>query len=76
MVKLFSILTSLSMEGVWSLFKRSKVGNFHKMNVMHINRYLEELEWKFNGQKKPHIFLDALQRIVKTYRMTYKKLVA
>ena len=31
-------------EGVWSLFKRSIVGTFHKMSVKHVDRYLEELE--------------------------------
>ena len=35
-------------EGVWSLFKRSIVGTFHKMSRKHMDRYLEELEWRFN----------------------------
>ena len=29
-----------SIEGVWSLFKRSIVGSFHKMSVKHMDRYL------------------------------------
>ena len=36
-----------SIEGVWSLFKRSIVGTFHKMSAKHMDRYLEELEWRF-----------------------------
>ena len=29
-----------SIEGVWSLFKRSIVGSFHKMSAKHMDRYL------------------------------------
>ena len=55
-----------SVEGVWSLFKRSIVGSFHKMSVKHMDRYLEELEWRFNNRNNPYIFRDALRRIVHT----------
>ena len=63
-------------EGVWSLFKRSIVGTFHKMSRKHLDRYLEELEWRFNNRDNPHIFRDALHRIVNTGNLTYRKLVA
>ena len=63
-------------EGVWSLFKRSIVGTFHKMSVKHLDRYLEELEWRFNNRNNPHIFPDTLKRIMNTESLTYKKLVA
>ena len=65
-----------SIEGVWSLFKRSIVGTFHKMSMKHVDRYLEELEWRFNNRGNPHIFLDTLKRIVRTGHMTYRELVA
>ena len=64
-----------SIEGVWSLFKRSIVGAFHKMSVKHLDRYLEELEWRFNNRKNPQIFHDTLKRIVNTGTMTYRQLV-
>ena len=63
-------------EGVWGLFKRSIVGTFHKMSVKHLDRYLEELEWRFNNRKNPHIFPDTIKRIMHTEALTYKKLVA
>ena len=44
-------------EGVWSLFKRSIVGTFHKMSLKHVDRYLEELEWRFNNRDNPHILV-------------------
>ncbi len=33
-----------SLERVWSLFKRSLIGAFHKMSSKHMDRYLEEFE--------------------------------
>ena len=64
-----------SIEGVWSLFKRSIVGSFHKMSAKHMDRYLEELEWRFNNRKNPHIFMDTLRRIVNTDHLTFRALV-
>ena len=63
-------------ENVWSLFKRSIVGSFHKISVKHIDRYLEELEWRFNNRGNPHIFMDTLRRILRTEHLTYRDLVA
>ena len=63
-------------ESVWSLFKLSIVGSFHKISVKHIDRYLEELEWRFNNRGNPRIFMDTLRRIVGTEHMTYRELVS
>ena len=65
-----------SIEGVWSLFKRSIIGAFHKMSAKHMDRYLSELEWRFNNRNNPRIFMDTLARIVRTPHMTYRQLVA
>ena len=65
-----------SVEGVWSLFKRSIVGSFHHISAKHIDRYLEELEWRFNNRNNPHIFRDTLRRIVDTDALTYEALTA
>ena len=65
-----------SIESVWSLFKRSIMGAFHKVSAKHLDRYLEELEWRFNNRNNPHIFRDTLRRIVTTDTLTYKKLIA
>ena len=65
-----------SIEGVWSLFKRSIIGAFHKVSAKHIDRYLDELEWRFSNRKNDHIFVHTLRRIVNTERLTYQHLVA
>lgn len=65
-----------SIEGVWSLFKRSIVGAFHKVSEKHLDRYLEELEWRYSNRDNEHIFMDTLRRIVNTQHLTYARLVA
>ena len=65
-----------SIEGVWSLFKRSIIGAFHKVSEKHLDRYLEELEWRFSNRENDHIFVDTLRRMVSTEPMEYRELVA
>ena len=64
-----------SIEGVWSLFKRSIIGAFHKVSAKHLDRYLDELEWRFSNRDNDHIFVHTLRRIVNTEHLTYQKLV-
>ena len=52
------------------------MGAFHKMCVKHMDRYLEELDWRFNNRDNPYIFRDTLRRIMDTDLMHYKQLVA
>ena len=65
-----------SIEGVWSLFKPSLVGAFHKMSVKHLDRYVEELEWRYNNRRNPHICRDTLARIMNTEPLEFRDLVA
>ena len=65
-----------SIEGVWALFKRSLMGAFHKVSVKHIDRYLEELEWRYNNRENEHIFVDTLRRMVNTKHLRYDELTA
>ena len=60
---------------MWSLFKRSIVGSFHKISAKHMDRYLEELEWRFNNRNNPHIFYDTLRRMMDTEALPYRDLV-
>ena len=65
-----------SIESVWALFKRSIVGTFHRMSVKHMDRYLEEMEWRFNNRDNPYIFRDTLIRIMRTEPLQYRELTA
>ena len=65
-----------TIEGVWFLFKRSLIGAFHKVSHKHLDRYLDELEWRYANRENEHIFLHTIRRIVHTERLEYKALVA
>ena len=65
-----------TIEGVWSLFKRSIIGAFHHVSAKHLDRYLEELEWRFSNRENDHIFVDTLRRMVNTEALPYRQLVA
>ena len=64
-----------SIEGVWSLFRRSIVGSFHRMSVKHMDQDLEELEWRFSNRHNPHIFRDTLRRSLATGALPTRELV-
>ena len=65
-----------SIEGIWSLFKRSIIGAFHQVSEKHLDKYLEELEWRYSNRENDHIFVDTLRRMVNTEHMEYRELVA
>jgi transposase-like protein len=65
-----------SMEGVWSLFKRSIVGSYHQVSAKHLDAYLDEFEWRFNQRGNPYLFRDTLIRLVKSPKMEFKELTA
>jgi len=44
------------------------------MSAKHLDRYLEELEWRFNNRDNPYTFREALKRIVNTGKLTYRVL--
>jgi transposase-like protein len=63
-----------TMEGVWSLFKRSIIGSYHQISVKHLDRYLDELEFRFNNRNNPYLFRDALLRLIASSKLEYKQL--
>lgn len=65
-----------SVEGVFSLFKRFIVGSFHQISAKHVDRYLDEFEWRFNNRKNLYLFRDTLTRLVSAKAMPYEELTA
>lgn len=63
-----------TIEGVWSLFKRSVIGSFHKISVKHLDAYLDELEWRFNNRDNQYLFRDTLIKLLKSDNLTYQAL--
>jgi transposase-like protein len=61
-------------EGVWGLFKRSIIGSFHKISHKHLDRYIDEFEFRFNNRNNPFIFRDAMRELVTCGNLEYKDL--
>ena len=64
-----------SVEGVWSLFKRGIVGSYHQISAKHLQAYLDEFEWRFNGRDNPELFRDTMIRLLNTPKMEFKELI-
>jgi transposase-like protein len=65
-----------SIENFWSLFKRGLVGQFHKISEKHIDRYLDEFTYRFNGREDEKLFQNTLRNLVNGKTLTFEKLVA
>lgn len=64
-----------TIEGMWSLFKRGVVGSFHHVSRKHLDRYLDEFEFRFNNRENPFIFRDALRELLGANPIQYRELV-
>ena len=64
-----------TVEGIWSLLKRSIIGAYHKVSVKHLDAYLDELEWRFNNRDNPWLFRDTLIKLLSAKRLPYQTLV-
>ncbi|MDP2911486.1 MAG: DDE transposase, partial [Candidatus Omnitrophota bacterium] len=55
---------------------RSIVGSYHIVSVKHLDSYLDELEWRFNGRENPYLFRDTLLKLIQSSSLEYKELIA
>ena len=65
-----------TVQSVWGLLKRSIMGAFHKVSVKHLDRYLDELEWRFNNRNNEFMFRDLLERILDSEALRYQELTS
>jgi transposase-like protein len=63
-----------SIENFWSLFKRGVVGSFHKVSEKHLDRYLDEFTYRFNGREDDRLFQSTLRNLVNGKTLTFEKL--
>lgn len=66
-----------TIENFWSLLKRGVMGNYHKVSIKHLPRYLAEFEYRFNrrdGQEQ--MFADTLENLLNRPNLPYKTLTA
>jgi transposase-like protein len=65
-----------TIEGAFGLFKRGLVGSFHQISRKHLDRYLDEFEFRYNNRRNPYLFRDTLTRLVQGAAMPYEQLTA
>ena len=65
-----------SIENVWSLLKRSIIGSYYQVSAKHLDAYLDELEFRFNNRENPHMFRDAMLKLLVSESLPYAKLTA
>jgi len=65
-----------TIEGAWALLKRSIAGSYHKLSEKHLQSYLDEMAWRYNGRENQYLFRDTLIELLSAERLEYKNLVA
>jgi transposase-like protein len=71
----FGELSSKTVEGAFSLFKRGVIGSYHQLSKDHLDSYLQEFCWRYNRRKlQPWMFGTLLTELTHKKPMTYKKL--
>lgn len=70
----WGIVHTNTLENVWSLLKRSVIGSYHQVSAKHLDRYLDEFEFRFNNRNNSYLFRDTLMRLLQTSNLEYKEL--
>jgi transposase-like protein len=63
-----------SVEGVWSLLKRSVVGTYHQLSAKHLPAYLDEISFRFNNRDNAYLFRDTLLRLIEGDTLPFEEL--
>lgn len=64
-----------TVESAFSLFKRGIVGNYHKLSVEHLDRYLGEFCWRYNRRHQQKALFDmAMHNLANRKPLPYKML--
>ena len=65
-----------TIEGVWSLFKRSIVGSYHHLSAKHLDAYLDEMAFRFNNRHNQYLFRDTLMKLLAAKTFECKELIS
>jgi transposase-like protein len=74
-IKAGDTLSNQTIEGVFSLFKRGLIGQYHQLSPWHLDRYLAEFCYRYNRRGlQPWIFGMTLNNMVCRKPLPYKEL--
>jgi transposase-like protein len=65
-----------TVESSFSLLKRGLIGSFHRVSTKHLQRYLNEFEYRFNERHSTQKFSGAVSRMCQAKPLTYKTLTS
>jgi len=54
-----------SIESFWALLKRGIIGQYHKVSVRHLPKYIDEFSYRFNHRKNADVFDLTVARAVR-----------
>jgi hypothetical protein len=68
-------VTTKTIEGAFSLFKRGVIGSYQHLSVDHLDSYLGEFCWRYNRRNiQPWMFDKLARELVNAKPITYKYL--
>jgi transposase-like protein len=65
-----------TVESAFSLFKRGITGQFHKVSIKHLQRYLNEFSYRFNRREDADLFEQTVRSMAGIGALPYAKLTA
>jgi len=65
-----------TVESAFSLLKRGIIGTWHKISAKHLQAYLNEMTFRFDRRKNPHLFTDTLRHMVTASTLTFETLTS
>jgi transposase-like protein len=65
-----------TVESAFSLLKRGIIGTWHRISAKHLQAYLDEMTFRFDRRKNPHLFTDTLRHMVTASTLTFETLTS
>lgn len=65
-----------TVENAFSLLRRGIIGNFHTISIKHLQRYLDEFGFRFNGRQIKDLFERTIAALTANGNIEYKRLTA
>jgi hypothetical protein len=69
-------VTTNGIESAFSLIKRGIIGQYHKLSIWHLHRYLSEFEYRFNRRKDADVFIETVARLCRVSPLRFASLVS